>query len=214
VAAADTVLAEAARAGELAGTLAAQRDDVRRALTAARTRLEGVTNRRERLAETLSALRRQFLASCYADVEDRPAAADRELATAKARLATATRHADEQHWPRARAALAEARHALDAAATAVDAVTQRHGRLQELAREPQEPVRRTRFAVREAQRLFVFLGTRADQRYATQLDSLVRRVEAAGQALDAPRPDYWRLDLDLARIRDETAEVVRRLRGI
>jgi hypothetical protein len=83
----------------------------------------------------------------------------------------------------------------------------------ELARDPLAPVRQTRFAVREAQRLFVFMGTRADPWYATQLDSLVRRVDAAEQALAAPRADYWRLDRDLARIRDETAEVVRRLRG-
>ena len=75
-------------------------------------------------------------------------------------------------------------------------------------------MQRTRFVVREAQKLFVFLGDRADQRYATQLDSLVRRVSTAEEGFAAAHPDFWRLDRDLARIRDETADVVRRLRGI
>jgi chromosome segregation ATPase len=213
VAAADLVLAETARARELVDTLPAQRDEVRRSLTAARTRMDAVTNRRERLAETFSALRREFLASSYADIEKSPADADRELGVARDRLAFAARHADQQQWSRARTAIAEARHALDRAAGAVDLVTQRLTALHELARDPQEPVRRTRFAVREAQKLFVFMGTRADPWFAGQLDALVRRVDAAEQALAAPRADYWRLDRDLARIRDETAEVVRRLRG-
>ena len=60
----------------------------------------------------------------------------------------------------------------------------------------------------------VFLGDRADQRYATQLDSLVRRVSTAEEGFATAHPDFWRLDRDLARIRDETADVVRRLRGI
>jgi hypothetical protein len=109
--------------------------------------------------------------------------------------------------------VATARDALDAAGSAVDAVTQRHSLLQDLKRDPQDAVRRARFEVREAQRLFVFMGPKVDQRYATQLDSLVRRVSAAEDGFMAPRPDFWRLDRDLARIRDETADVVRRLRG-
>jgi hypothetical protein len=214
VAAAETVLSEAAHARTLAESLPAQRDDVRRALTAARTRQQAVATRRERLAETLSELRRSFVTASYADVEGNPAAADRDLATAQDRLAVAERHLAAHHLPHARAEIAAARQALDAAGRTVDAVTQRHTALLELKRDPQATVQRTRFEVREAQRLFVFLGDRADQRYATQLDSLVRRVKAAEDGFTATHPDYWRLNLDLSRIRDETAEVVRRLRGI
>jgi hypothetical protein len=173
-----------------------------------------VATRRERVTETLSVLRRSFVAGSYADVEGHPAVADKELSTARDRLARAERAAAAQHLPDARAAIAEARHALDAAGAAVDAVTQRLAALQELKRDPHGPVERTRFVVREAQRLFVFLGDRVDPRYATQLDSLVRRVNVAEEGLVAAHPDYWRLDQDLSRIRDETADVVKRLRSI
>jgi chromosome segregation ATPase len=214
VAAADTVLAAAARARTLAETIDQQRDDVSRALTSARTRMDAVRTRRERLAETLSALRRSFVTSSYSDVEGAPAAADRELATAREQLAEAERQLVRRNLPTARAAVAAARQALDAAGGSVDAVTQRHDLLRELKRDPRAVVQRTRFVVREAQKLFVFLGDRADQRYATQLDSLVKRVSIAEEGFAAAHPDFWRLDRDLARIRDETADVVRRLRGI
>jgi hypothetical protein len=72
VQAADTVLAAAFRARTLAETLDAQRDEVSRALASARTRMEAVGTRRERLADTLSALRRDFVTSSYADVEGHP----------------------------------------------------------------------------------------------------------------------------------------------
>lgn len=214
VAAADTVLAAALRARTLAETLDQQRDEVSRALASARTRMEAVRTRRERLAETLSALRRNFVTASYADVEGAPATADAALATAKEHLAEAERQLVRRNLPPARAAIAVARQALDTAGGAVDAVTQRHEYLRELKRDPQAVVQRTKFVVREAQKLFVFLGDRADPRYATQLDSLVRRVSTAEEGFAAAHPDLWRLDRDLARIRDETADVVRRLRGI
>jgi hypothetical protein len=213
VSAADAVLAEAARARELAESLPEQRAEVRRQLTSARTRQDAVANRRARLADTLSTLRRTFVAGSYADVEAKPTTADLELAVARDRLASAERHAADRDLPRARAAIAAARQALDTAAAAVDAVTHRLADLQALKADPQVPAQRTRFVIREAQRLFVFLGERADPRYATQLDSLLRRVAIADAGLAEPHPDYWRLDQDLARIRAETAEVVNRLRG-
>ncbi len=213
VEAADTVLAAAARARMLADTIQEQRDEVSRALASAQTRYEAVANRRQRLDETLSMLRRTFVASSYADVEGGPVEADAGLATARLQLAEAERQLVRRNLPAARSAVATARDALDAAGNAVDAVTERHNLLQDLKRHPEEAVRRARFEVREAQKLFVFMGARADQRYATQLDSLVRRVSTAEEGFMAPRPDLWRLDRDLARIRDETADVVRRLRG-
>jgi chromosome segregation ATPase len=213
VAAADTALTEARQARERAETLPAQRAELRRALTAARTRLDAVTTRRQRLTETLSALRRGFVASAYADVETKPADADRDLAIARDRLASAERHSADRDLPRARDAITQTRRALDAASTAVDAVTGRLTVLEELRRDPAAAVERTRFEIREAQRLFVFLGDRADPWFATRLDSLVNRLVLAEQALAAPHPDYWRLDQDLARIRAETSEVVQRLRA-
>ncbi|GIJ52806.1 hypothetical protein [Virgisporangium aurantiacum] len=213
VEAADTVIAAAVRARELADTIKEQRDDVTRALASAHTRYDAVANRRQRLDETLSALRRTFVSSSYADVEQRPAEADAAMDTARQQVAEAERQLVRRNLPAARAAITTARQALDTAGAAVDAVTQRHDLLRELKRDPQTAVQRTRFAVREAQKLFVFMGGRVDQRYATQLDSLVRRVTTVEDAFTAPHPDFWRLDRDLARIRDETADVVRRLRG-
>jgi hypothetical protein len=213
LAAVDVVLAESARARGLAETVGEQREEVRRSLASVRTRADAVATRQERLPATLSALRREFVAGAYADVEHSPAEADRLLGTAREHLAEAERETARQDWPRARAAVAAAREALDAASNAVDAVTRRLTALEELKRDPQEPVRRTRFAVREAQRLFVFLGPKVDQRYAPQLDSLVRRIGAAEEALAVPHPDYWRVDRDLARIRAEIAGVVSAMRG-
>ncbi|GIJ50869.1 hypothetical protein Val02_77550 [Virgisporangium aliadipatigenens] len=214
VAAADGVLAEAARARSLAETVREQGEEVRRSLASVHTRADAVATRRERLPATLSALRREFVAAAYADVEGSPAEADRLLSAARERIAAAERESTRQHWPSARAEVAAAREALDAASHAVDAVTRRLAALEELKRDPREPVRRTRFAVREAQRLFVFLGQNVDRKYAPQLDSLVRRIGAAEEALEAPHPDYWRVDRDLARIRDETAAVVSAMRGV
>jgi hypothetical protein len=176
--------------------------------------MEAVGTRRGRLAETLSALRRSFVSSSYADVEGMPATADAALTRARQRLAEAERQLVRRNLPLAREAVATARHELEAAGQAVDAVTQRHDLLRELRRDPQAVLRQTRFVVREAQMLLVFLGPRADQRYATQLDSLVARVATAEEGFAAAHPDFWRLDRDLARIRDETADVVRRLRGM
>lgn len=213
VEAADTVVVAAVRARQLADTIEEQRDEVTRALASAHTRYDAVANRRERLDETLSALRRSFVTSSYSDVEQHPAEADAAMATARQQVAEAERQLVRRNLPAARAAIAAARQALDTAGTAVDAVTQRHDLLRELKRDPAAAVQRARFEIREAQKLFVFMGDRVDRTYATQLDSLVRRVSTAEDGFTATHPDFWRLDRDLARIRDETADVVRRLRG-
>jgi hypothetical protein len=215
VAAADAVLAGANRARQLAETLPQQREQVRRDLVAVRTRIDALANRLETLPATLSTLRRRFVATSFADVENRPRQAREQLDIAREQLSAATRFAAdaEQRWPQARVAIADARAALDAGTDHARAVTDRLAALEAVVRDPQTPVRQTRFTVREAQRLFVYRGAKADPRLATQLDSLVSRIDAAERALQAPHPDYWRVLSDLQRVRDETAGVVTRLRG-
>jgi len=213
VAAAANVVTQAGRARELAETLPAQRAQVDRTLSAVRTRADGIGNRLGTLPGVLTTLRRSFVAASFADVEKRPALAHRELAAAREALATAEAEAAARHLPRARAAIAAARTALDAAAGHANEVTGRLSALEAFAADRAAPVQATRFAVRQAQRLFLYRGDKVDQRYAGQLDGLMRRVDVVARELEAPRPDFWRLSRDLERIRAESAEVVQRLRG-
>jgi hypothetical protein len=93
------------------------------------------------------------------------------------------------------------------------AVADRLATLEELAADPQAPIRRTRSTVRDAQLYFQQKGAVARAEDGAILDTLAGRIDEAARTLNAPHPDYWRFFQDLARIRDETAAVVRRLAG-
>jgi microcompartment protein CcmL/EutN len=187
--------------------------DVQRALRSVRTSIEAVAHQRGRLPEVLSTLRRRFVLPSFADVEPLPAQADREIRVATELLRIAERHAEGDNWALVRTAVGDVRRALDAATSTIEAVTERLAVLERLSDDPKAPAQRARSVVRDAQRFVESKGDSATQRDRDLLNALSRRVDEAERALSAPRPDFWRLDQELARIRAETGELVRRVRG-
>lgn len=90
-----------------------------------------------------------------------------------------------------------------------------HDRLRDLddvARDPDAEIERTRFALRDAQRLAVGGRAAAEEKYARSLDALVFRLEAVGGQLDAPHPDWWRFLTETRTIRAEVGRVVQQIR--
>jgi hypothetical protein len=184
----------------------------RRALRSVRTRFEAVTNRRERLPETLSTLRRRFVLASFHDVEKLPAQSDREIRVASEFLRIAERHADQDDWSVVRTAIGDTRRALDNATTVIAAVTDRLKLLEEIAANPQAPVKRTRSVVRDAQRYLASKGDAVRPVDGERLETLSQRVDEIERVLKGARPNYWRANQDLVGIRGDAADLVRRIR--
>jgi hypothetical protein len=185
----------------------------RRALRSVRTRYEGVTHQRGQLPQTLSTLRRRFVLSSFQDVDKLPARADREVRVAEELLRIAERHAESGDWAVVRTAIGDIRKALDNATAAIAKVTERLRVLDEIAADPKVVVNRARSVVRDAQLYFGSKGDAAQPVEGERLNSLSRRVDDAERAIKEPRADYWRISEELKAVRDETADVVRRIRG-
>ncbi|NUU22551.1 MAG: hypothetical protein HOV68_13700, partial [Streptomycetaceae bacterium] len=107
---------------------------------------------------------------------------------------------------------ATARAALNNADEAMAAVHDRLRDLDEVARDPAAEVEKTRFALKDAQRLALAGRATAEEKYVRSLDALVFRLEAVGAQLDSPHPDWWRFLSETRAIRSEVAQVVQRIR--
>ncbi|WP_101524717.1 hypothetical protein [Nocardioides houyundeii] len=195
-------------ADELAGLAT----DTPRRLSTTRTRLDAVSVRLDAAEPLLSVLRREFSLACSADLDDVPARGRALVAEAADLLASANRHAAAQHWEAAAADLAACRERLAEAETGLTAVRRRVDDLKDVAEDPARAKARTRFAVRDAQRLVVASGSRVPAREAGILDNLAARLDAADQLLDATKPDYWGYLKELRAIDQLTDDVVRRCR--
>ena len=167
------------------------RDQTRTRAGALQTRLAGLRWRAGQDAgATWHDLRREFVASGWADLEAGPerfaaalAAAERHLALADVAAAPTA-----QRWPDALAALAGARDALHRAAAELDAPAARLALLRGLAADPQAAYAKARFAVRDA-RMLLMAGP-VDPRHGQVLDRLSARLDSARQPLDRPHPDW------------------------
>ncbi|MDI2129208.1 hypothetical protein [Yinghuangia seranimata] len=188
------------------------RDDVTKRLSSLRTRAEAVTSRSGDVEPALSRLRRGYSAACWTDLEGVPQTVARSVEVAEARIAEAGESAKRQEWADAVSRLATARAALNNADEAMAAVRDRLHDLDEVARDPQAEVERTRFALRDAQRLALAGRAVAEDRYASRLDALVFRLDAAREHLDGPHPDWWRFLSETRQIRVEVGQVVTRIR--
>lgn len=105
------------------------------------------------------------------------------------------------------------RASLEATDEAVSAAQDRLTRLEAVARDPQAEVDRTRFAIRDAQRLAMAGRSVPDPRHAGPLDESVARVGRALAELEGRHPDYWHFLQEMEEVRVAVGRVVADIRG-
>ncbi|MBT2478336.1 hypothetical protein J7E94_08690 [Streptomyces sp. ISL-94] len=203
---AEAVLAEVARLPERAA-------EVDRRLVSLRTRAQALRNRADRVDPVLSELRRRFSAACWQDLQHVPDQAVRDIAHAEDRLHEAAQAREEQRWADVGSLIDAVRASLEATDEAVSAAQDRLTRLEAVARNPQAEVDRTRFAIRDAQRLAMAGRSVPDPRHARPLDESVARVDRALAGLEGRHPDYWAFLLEMQDVRAAVNRVVNGIRA-
>lgn len=203
---AEAVRVEAERLPELAG-------EMDRRLVSLRTRAQALRTRSGQVEPVLSELRRRFSAACWQDLQRVPDQAGVSVGQAEERLAEAGRARSEQRWADATAALGTVRALLDATDEAVSAAGDRLRQLEAVARDPRQEVDRTRFAIRDAQRLAMEGRSVPDPRHARPLDEAVARLDRARAALEERHPDYWHFLQETEAVREAVAAVVGDIRS-
>ncbi|WP_406182574.1 hypothetical protein [Streptomyces sp. NBC_01006] len=203
---AEAIRAEVARLPERAA-------EIDRRLVSLRTRAQALRNRADRVDPVLSELRRRFSAACWQDLQHVPDQAVRDVARAEEQLKEAARAREEQRWADVAALIESVRGALDATDEAVSAAQDRLSRLEAVARDPQAEVQRTRFAIRDAQRLAMEGRSVPDPRHARPLDESVARMERALAGLEERHPDYWHFLQEMEQVRGDVGRVVSDIRG-
>nr|WP_205616096.1 hypothetical protein [Streptomyces harenosi] len=202
---AEAVRAEAERLPERAA-------EIGNRLVSLRTRAQALTTRTEQVEPVLSELRRRFTFACWQDLQHVPEQAADTVRQAERKLAEAQAARDEQRWPDATALLSTVRALLNATDEAVSAAGDRLRQLDAVQKDPQQEIERTRFAIRDAQRLAMAGRHTPDPRHARPLDEAVARLERAVATLEGRHPDYWHFLTETEAIRRAVARVVTRIR--
>ncbi|TDT95410.1 hypothetical protein EDD99_7239 [Streptomyces sp. 846.5] len=202
---AEAIRAEAERLPE-------QAREIDQRLASLRTRTQALETRAGNIGPTLSELRRRFSSACWVDLQNVPEQTEAAVRNAQQRLAEAAKARDEQRWPDAVSILATTRTLLNTADGAVATVNERLHSLNEAQRAPQAEIERTRFALRDAQRLAMAGRSAPDPRHAGPLDAAVERLDRAAEALTGRHPDYWHFLTELAAVRETAAQVVQAIR--
>ncbi|MEW2635992.1 hypothetical protein AB0903_31220 [Streptomyces sp. NPDC048389] len=202
---AEAVLTEAKRLPERAA-------EIDKRLVSLRTRAQALTTRSAQVEPVLSELRRRFTAACWQDLQPVPEQAALAVRQAEERLAEAGRAREEQRWPDAAALLSTVRALLNQTDEAVSAAGDRLRRLNAVAKDPQQEIERTRFAIRDAQRLAMDGRNTPDPRHARPLDDSVARLERAVTGLQGRHPDYWHFLTETEGVRRTVARVVEQIR--
>ncbi|WP_415950582.1 hypothetical protein [Streptomyces sp. KLOTTS4A1] len=201
----EAVRAEAERLPEKAA-------EIDRRLVSLRTRAQALTTRTTQVEPVLSELRRRFTANCWQDLQPVPAQAAENVQQAETKLADARKARDEQRWPDATALLGTVRALLNATDEAVSAAGDRLTRLNEVSKDPEQEIQRTRFAIRDAQRLAMAGRNTAEPRHARPLDDCVARLDRAIAGLEGRHPDYWLFLTETEGVRATVARVVAQIR--
>ncbi|MFF8956190.1 hypothetical protein [Streptomyces sp. NPDC014894] len=209
---ADRVLRDAEAVRAEAEQLPERAAEIDRRLVSLRTRAEALTTRTASVEPVLSELRRRFTAACWQDLQPVPEQAALGLRQAGEKLREAAGARDEQRWPDATALLGTVRALLNSTDEAVSAAGDRLQRLNAVAKDPRQEIDRTRFAVRDAQRLAMAGRQTPDPRHARPLDEAVARLDRAVAALDGRHPDYWHFLTENEEVRRAAARVVERIR--
>ncbi|MEU5519546.1 hypothetical protein ABZ759_02285 [Streptomyces sp. NPDC047860] len=181
-------------------------------LVSLRTRAQALTTRSEQVEPVLSELRRRFTVACWQDLQNVPEVAAENLARAEERLAEAGAARKEQRWADATALLSTARALLNTTDEAVSAAGDRLRQLNAVQKDPEQEIERTRFAIRDAQRLAMAGRTTPDPRHARPLDDAVARLERAVAGLEGRHPDYWHFLTETEAVRTTVSRVVALIR--
>ncbi|MFE6478625.1 hypothetical protein [Streptomyces rochei] len=202
---AESVRAEAERLPERAA-------EIGHRLVSLRTRAQALTTRAGQVEPVLSELRRRFTAACWQDLQQVPDQAADSVRRAERKLAEAQAARDEQRWPDATALLSTVRALLNTTDEAVSAAGDRLRRLNAVQKDPQQEIERTRFAIRDAQRLAMAGRNTPDPRHARPLDEAVARLERGITTLEGRHPDYWHFLTETEEVRQTVAHVVSLIR--
>lgn len=186
--------------------------EIDRRLVSLRTRAQALTTRTGQVEPILSELRRRFTAACWQDLQQVPDDAVEHVRQAERKLTEARDARDAQRWPDATALLSTARALLNTTDEAVSAAGDRLARLNAVQKDPGQEIERTRFAIRDAQRLAMAGRTTPDPRDARPLDEAVARLERAVGTLEGRHPDYWHFLTETEGVRRAVADVVARIR--
>ncbi|WP_432071545.1 hypothetical protein [Streptomyces wuyuanensis] len=210
---ADRVVREAEAIRAEAERLPERAAEIDKRLVSLRTRAQALTTRAEGVEPVLSELRRRFTAACWQDLQPVPAEANENVRRAEERLKEAAKARDEQRWPDATALLGTVRALLNSTDEAVSAAGDRLRRLDAVAEDPEQEIQRTRFAIRDAQRLAMAGRNTPDPRHARPLDDSVARLDRAIAGLEGRHPDYWHFLTELEAVRQAVARVVEQIRS-
>ncbi|MFC8344993.1 hypothetical protein [Streptomyces sp. NPDC057280] len=181
-------------------------------LVSLRTRAQALTTRAGQVEPVLSELRRRFSAACWQDLQQVPGQATENVRQAELKLTEARAARDAQRWPDATALLSTVRALLNATDESVSAAGDRLRRLNAVQKDPQQEIDRTRFAIRDAQRLAMTGRNTPDPRHARPLDEAVARLERAIGTLEGRHPDYWHFLTETEAVRQAVARVVAQIR--
>ncbi|MEU0578837.1 hypothetical protein ABZ465_16385 [Streptomyces griseoincarnatus] len=186
--------------------------EIDRRLVSLRTRAQALTTRSEQVEPILSELRRRFTVACWQDLQGVPELAERNVRQAESRLAEARTARDDQRWADATSLLSTARALLNTTDEAVSAAGDRLRRLNAVQKDPEQEIERTRFAVRDAQRLAMAGRNTPDPSHARPLDDAVARLERAIAGLEGRHPDYWHFLTETEAVRETASRVVTQIR--
>lgn len=181
-------------------------------LVSLRTRAEALVTRAGQVEPVLSELRRRFAAACWQDLQHVPEHAAENVRQAELKLKEAQAARDAQRWADTTALLSTVRALLNTTDEAVSAAGDRLRRLNAVQKDPQQEIQRTRFAIRDAQRLAMAGRSTPDPRHAGPLDASVERLERAIAGLEGRHPDYWHFLTETEAVRQSVAGVVARIR--
>ncbi len=209
---ADDVRRKAEELGAEAERLPERAAEIDRRLASLRTRTQAIATRAAQVEPTLSELRRGFSAACWQDLQQVPEQAAGAVTQAERELRAAQAARDEQRWPDATKALSAARDLLNGTDSAVSAAGDRLRRLKEVRKDPQAEIDKTRFAIRDAQRLAMQGRSTPDAKHARPLDEAVNRLDTAVAGLTGRHPDYWAFLTETAAIRQTADRVVSNIR--
>ncbi|MBE4737952.1 MULTISPECIES: hypothetical protein [Streptomyces] len=209
---ADRVVREAEAVRAEAERLPERAAEIDHRLVSLRTRAEALGTRAEQVPGVLSELRRRFVAACWQDLQQVPDQAARDVEQAQLKLREARAARDAQRWPDATSLLSTVRELLNHTDEAVSAAGDRLRRLNAVQKDPQQEIDRTRFAIRDAQRLAMAGRSTPDPRHARPLDESVARLDRAIATLEGRHPDYWHFLTETEAVRQTVAQVVDQIR--
>ncbi|MFI8994961.1 hypothetical protein [Streptomyces sp. NPDC053542] len=210
---ADDVLRRAEAVRSEAERLPERAAEIDKRLVSLRTRAQAITTRAGQVDPVLSELRRRYSAACWQDLQQVPQQAADAVRQAEVKLREAQSARDEQRWADATSLLATVRALLNTTDEAVSAAGDRLRRLDEVSFDRKREVERTRFAIRDAQRLAMAGRSTPDPRHARPLDEAVARLERAEAGLEGSRhPDWWHFLTETDAVREIAARVVQAIR--